>query len=59
MREISNPFVVDIISGREEISGEVVPVPTAPKGGNVFVCAITTALQIMKTPKSKVDLLFI
>jgi hypothetical protein len=42
MREINNPFEVDLISSNDDALGVMVPMPAAPVEGNVFVCATAT-----------------
>ena len=44
MRGIKSPLVVDFISSNDDASGVVVPIPTAPVAGNLFVCAVTEAV---------------
>jgi len=46
MRGMSIPLEVLTISSKEEGSGEVVPIPTAPVEGNVLVCPIPERSKI-------------
>ena len=47
MRGTSIPFVVLVISSREDALGVVVPMPALPVAGKVLVCAVALPEHIM------------
>ena len=58
IRGMSNPFVVDLISSREEASGVRVPMPAEPVEGKVLVC-VKAILQKKRRQQVIVSGLFI